>query len=50
VTQDKPKPEAKPEAKKEHRHGEGHRHGMNRMREMRGGCHDGQAADHKHQS
>jgi hypothetical protein len=35
LAQDSPKPEAKSEASQEHR-GE---HGMNRMREMRGGCH-----------
>ena len=40
LAQDAQKPEAKPqaEAKQEHR-GEHHRHGMSRMREMRGGCH-----------
>ncbi|MCD6040720.1 MAG: hypothetical protein K0R40_323 [Burkholderiales bacterium] len=56
--QEAAKPGAKPEAKQEehrhgaeHRQGKQHRHGMQRMGgEMRGGCHEGEAAEHKHQS
>lgn len=38
VAQDAAKPHAKPEASQSQR-GEHRQHGMNRMREMRGGCH-----------
>lgn len=48
--QDAAKPAPKPEAKKEQRPGAQHRHGMSRMQGMGGGCHEGQAAEHKHQS
>jgi hypothetical protein len=54
--QDTAKPGAKPEAKKEeqHRHGANGQHGHggkhHRMQGTGGGCHEGQSAEHKHQS
>jgi len=53
LAQDAQKPEAKPEAKHQHQQrGEHRMHGMNRMREMRGGCqgesHGSQGEKHDH--
>lgn len=47
LAQDTKKPAANSEAGQEHR-GEHRQHGMNRMREMRGGCHGESRAGGEH--